>query len=48
MNVGLLVYFIYYEFMIDCRSLQRRDNVAYESITHSIFIFVVYYNEKIM
>jgi len=45
MNVGLFVYFIYCEFMIDCHSLQRRDNVAYELISHSIFIFFVCYNK---
>ena len=48
MIVGLLVYFIYYEFMIDCLSLQQRDNIAYESIFYSIFIFFVCYNDEIM
>ena len=48
MNVGLFVYFIYSEFMIDCRLLQRRDNVVYGSMSHSVIIFSVCYNEEIM
>ena len=40
--------FLHLQFMTDCRPLQRRDNVAYESITHSIFIFSVQCNGEIM
>jgi len=39
MDIGLLFLFIYYEFMIDCRSLQRKNNVAYEMNTHSVYVF---------
>lgn len=38
----------YCEFMIDCRSLQQRGNVTYESIIHNIFIFSVCCNKEIM
>ena len=37
MDIGLV--FIYCEFMIDYWSLQRKDNVAYESNTHSLYVF---------
>ena len=47
--LNYLFNFIYGEFMNDnCCLLQRRDNVAYELISHSIMICVVCYNEEIM
>ena len=44
----IIYLFIYCEFIIDCCSLQRKDNVAYESKIHSIYMFFFCCNEERM
>ena len=41
-------WFSHCEFVIDFYLLQQKDNVVYESNTHSIYMFSVCYNEEII